>query len=146
MTAEGYTGFGNAKEAMKHIRHYRKLLKKMKRHDHVDVCDGIMTHLRGGGKLEGSGIWDVIKHYASKLGEYIAPRRGAPKEDWEALGAHARRGKQERAAEIADDAATLQYLRDENARKQKARREREAASAAAHDKRMAEIRNTPYNL
>jgi hypothetical protein len=125
------------KEAMKHIRHYRKLLKKMKRHDHVDVCDGMMTHLRGGGKLEGSGIWDVIKHYASKLGEYIAPRRGAPKEDWEALGAHARRGKQERAAEVADDARVLQELRDDtNARR--------AKKTAAHKQRMEQF--SPYNL
>lgn len=60
---------------MKQIRHYRKLLKKMGRNDHVEVCDGMMTHLRGGGSLEGSGIWDTIKHYASKIGDYF---RGKP--------------------------------------------------------------------
>lgn len=65
---------------MKQIRHYRKLLKQMGRKDHVEVCDGMMTHLRGGGNLEGSGIWDTIKHYASKVGSYFTgkPAAAAP--------------------------------------------------------------------
>ena len=75
----------SSKEALRHIRHIRKHLHHHGHHDHVKLCDMMTSHLKGGGNLEGSGIMDVIKHYAGVLGDYFKPKG---KSDLESFHSH----------------------------------------------------------